>query len=258
MLREKKISELIVDSFFEKFKNSLSCDVIIVGSGPSGLVCGYFLAKRGIKTVLLERKGSLGGGIWGGGMMFNTIVFEKNVKRLLDEFDITYKLEEKDYLVAGAPEFAAALTFAACKAGVEVFNFITAEDVIVKQKRVCGLVLNWTPVNMAGFYVDPLTIESKYVVDATGHDCCVSKILSEKFRGELGNKGKYFFKEKPMNAELGEKGVFVNSKEIFPGLYVTGMASQAVFGGYRMGPIFGGMILSGEKVAMSIIKQMKR
>ena len=32
-------------------------------------------------------------------------------------------------------------------------------------------------------------------------------------------------------------------------MYVAGMAANATFGSYRMGPIFGGMLLSGEKVA---------
>ena len=52
ILEEKQISNLIISDFFERFKNSLSCDVAIVGGGPSGLVCSYFLAKHGLKTVL--------------------------------------------------------------------------------------------------------------------------------------------------------------------------------------------------------------
>ncbi|MEW6066801.1 MAG: sulfide-dependent adenosine diphosphate thiazole synthase [Nitrospirota bacterium] len=254
MIEEKEISNAIVNSFFKRFKDSLSCDVIIVGGGPSGLVCGYFLAKKGIKTVLCERRGSLGGGIWGGGMLFNSIVVQKSVKRLLDEFGIRYELE-KDYLIATAPEFTSAIILSVCRAGVEIFNFISAEDVTVKSGRVCGLVMNWTPVEMAGLHVDPLTIEAKYVVDATGHDHAVSKILIEKLK--VKNKKNYYMSEKPMNAELGEREVVQNSKEIFPGLYVSGMAANAVFGGHRMGPIFGGMILSGEKVAKSIIKQLE-
>ena len=258
MLEEKKISEIIIDSFFEKFRDSLSCDVAIVGGGPSGLICGYFLAKHGVKVALFERKGSLGGGMWGGGMMFNSIVIEEDAKRLLDEFSIRYRSKEKHYLVADAPEAVSAITAAVCREGVRVFNFMSAEDVIVRSGRVSGLVVNWTAVEIAGFHVDPLTIEARYVVDATGHEHAVSRTLIEKLKGELGDKKKYPLCERPLNAELGEKEVVQNSKEIFPGLYVAGMAVNAVFGGHRMGPIFGGMFLSGEKVAKSIIKKLAR
>ena len=35
-----------------------------------------------------------------------------------------------------------------------------------------------------------------------------------------------------------------------------GMAANAVFGGHRMGPIFGGMLLSGKKVAQDILARL--
>jgi thiamine thiazole synthase len=47
-----------------------------------------------------------------------------------------------------------------------------------------------------------------------------------------------------------------NTGEIYPGVFVAGMAANATFGSYRMGPIFGGMLLSGEKVAKLILKEL--
>jgi thiamine thiazole synthase len=35
------------------------------------------------------------------------------------------------------------------------------------------------------------------------------------------------------------------------------MSANAVFGGPRMGPVFGGMLLSGEKLARELIKRLK-
>jgi len=35
------------------------------------------------------------------------------------------------------------------------------------------------------------------------------------------------------------------------------MSANATFGSYRMGPIFGGMLLSGKKVAELIAKKIK-
>ncbi len=46
-----------------------------------------------------------------------------------------------------------------------------------------------------------------------------------------------------------ETKVVKNTKEIYPGLVTCGMASASVFGTPRMGPIFGGMLLSGKKAA---------
>jgi thiamine thiazole synthase len=36
------------------------------------------------------------------------------------------------------------------------------------------------------------------------------------------------------------------------------MCANAVFGGPRMGPIFGGMLLSGKKVAQDLLKRWKK
>ena len=48
-----------------------------------------------------------------------------------------------------------------------------------------------------------------------------------------------------------------NTKEVFPGLIVSGMAANAAFGGPRMGPIFGGMLLSGKRAAEIIIERLR-
>jgi len=55
--------------------------------------------------------------------------------------------------------------------------------------------------------------------------------------------------EGPMDAPAGERFVVENVAELYPGLWTTGMSVSAARGGPRMGPIFGGMLLSGERVA---------
>jgi len=62
--------------------------------------------------------------------------------------------------------------------------------------------------------------------------------------------------EGPMCAELGERMILENTKEIFPGVFAAGMACNAIFGAPRMGPIFGGMLMSGKKVAQLLLEKL--
>lgn len=55
-----------------------------------------------------------------------------------------------------------------------------------------------------------------------------------------------------MNATEGESFVVDRAGEVFPGLWISGMSVSATLGGPRMGPIFGGMLLSGKRVAEAI------
>jgi len=257
-LDEKMITQAIIDQYFQKLKENLSIDVAIVGGGPSGLVCSYYLVREGFKVTLFERKLSIGGGMWGGGMMFNEIVVQEQGKRVLDEFGIRSKLYNNGYYTTDSIEAISTLCSKAVKSGVTIFNLISAEDLILRENRVTGLVLNWTAVEMANLHVDPLTIQSKFVVDATGHATEVVAILQKKNDIKLFTETGKIVGEKSLWAEAAEKDTMENTREVFPGLYVCGMAANATFGSYRMGPIFGGMLLSGEKVASLIMKELKK
>jgi thiamine thiazole synthase len=257
MLNEVTITKAILDTYVEKFKSALDLDVAIVGGGPSGLVAGYYLAKAGKNVALFEKKLSIGGGMWGGGMMFNEIVIQDEAKSVAKEFDMTMKKYEKGYYTIDSVEAVSSLVYHSVKAGLKIFNLITIEDIVFKGKRVSGLVINWTPVNMAGLHVDPLTVRSRFVLDGTGHPSNVAEMLVRKMGVKLSTITGGIVGEKSMDADLGELNTVENTKEVFPGLYVSGMAANNVYGGYRMGPIFGGMLLSGKKAAEEMIKRLK-
>ncbi|MFX1315921.1 MAG: sulfide-dependent adenosine diphosphate thiazole synthase [Promethearchaeota archaeon] len=259
MLDETIITKAIIESYTKDIVKNLKVDVIIAGAGPAGLTASRFLAEGGLKTIIFERKLSIGGGMLGGGMMFNKIVVQKEAKRILDLYHIKTEEHEPNYYVADAIEAVGKLVAHAIDAGVKIFNLISVEDVKIDDKyRVIGAVINWSAVEIAKLHVDPMTIESKYVIDATGHDSEVVNVVLRKIpEAKLNTPTGKKIGELPMNAEKGEKVLLDMTKEIYPGLYVAGMTASACSGGPRMGPIFGGMLLSGEKVAHLIIKKLK-
>ena len=256
-LRDEKITKAIVEQYMKKFVENLNQDVIIAGAGPAGLTVAYYLAKKGFKVSVFERKLSIGGGMWGGGMMFNVIVVGEDGKKILDEFKIESEKYDDGYYTADSVEAISTICSKAVKAGAKVFNCISVEDVMIDKDGVCGVVINWSAVEAANLHVDPLSVRSKFVVEATGHPLEVLQILEKKVEGNLFTKTGRIMGEKSMNAEIGERTVVENTKEIFNNVYVVGMAVNAAFGTNRMGPIFGGMLLSGKKLAGILIKRLE-
>lgn len=256
MINEKIITQAIIESYTNKLLSSLELDVAVCGAGPSGLVAAYYLAKEGCKVAVFERKLSIGGGMWGGGMMFNEIVVQEEGKGILDEFGITAKPYSEGYYVADAIESVSGLCYNAVKAGAKIFNLISVEDLVVREDKVAGIVINWTAVEMAGLHVDPLTIFTKAVVDSTGHPVEVVKVLERKMNVKLLTPSGKVEGEKSLWANVAETKTLENTKEVFPGLYVAGMSANATFGSYRMGPVFGGMLLSGKQVAEMIAQRI--
>lgn len=255
---EKIVSMGIVDSYFKKLKENLDLDVAIVGGGPSGLVAAYYLAKAGKKVALFERKLAPGGGMWGGAMMFNEIVVQREAIHILDELGVDYTPYGEKHFMLDSVHSTAALIYKATQAGAVIFNCYSVEDVVFQNEEVCGLVVNWAPVHREGLHVDPLMFMAKAVLEGTGHDCEICKLVARKNGVKLNTETGAVIGEKSLDVELGEKTTVENTKEVYPGLFVSGMAANGVSGAPRMGPIFGGMLLSGQKVADLIIAKLDK
>ncbi|MDD5006305.1 MAG: sulfide-dependent adenosine diphosphate thiazole synthase [Candidatus Omnitrophica bacterium] len=252
------ISRAIIESFNKDLLDALSVDVAIAGAGPSGLICAYYLAKQGFKVAIFERQLRVGGGLPGGGMMFNRIVIQEEAKGIMEEFDINIKKYKDDLYVADSLETISTMCSKTIKQGVKIFNLINVEDVVIRKDKITGLVLNWSAVSWSKLHVDPLAIKSKAVVDATGHDTEVCKIVERKIGPKLKTETGKIMGEKSMWVEVGEGQIVANTKEVYPGLVVCGMAANAVLGSPRMGAIFGGMFISGRKAAEVVKGIIKR
>ena len=261
VLDERIITEAIAAKYFEKFRSCLDLDVAIVGGGPSGLTAGWKLAEQGFKVALFERKLSLGGGMWGGGMTWNYIVVQEEGGRILEEAGLALEEYAPGYFTVDAVACTVTLAARACAAGLKVFNCMSVEDVCIREtgegKRVTGLVVNSSPVTMAGLHVDPLVLHTRFVIEATGHDVEVLRTLVRKNGVRLDTPSGGIEGERSMWAEVAEANTVKHTREVFPGMWVAGMAANAAYGSYRMGPIFGGMLLSGVKVAERIAARLR-
>ncbi|MCS7121276.1 MAG: sulfide-dependent adenosine diphosphate thiazole synthase [Archaeoglobaceae archaeon] len=250
---EAKITKAIIDEALKDWIEFASCDVVIAGAGPAGLTAGKYLAEKGYKTLIFERRLSFGGGIGGGGMLFHKIALEKDVKDMLENFGIR-TIEKGEILVCDTSEFMAKLASKCVDAGAKIVFGVTVDDVIFRKDplRIVGVCIQWSSVEMSGLHVDPMFIESRAVIDATGHDAEVVAIASRKVPLGISILG-----ERSAFAEEGERLVVEKTGKIVDGLYVAGMAVAAVYNLPRMGPIFGGMLKSGKRVAEIVSKDLR-
>ncbi|MHA1595253.1 MAG: sulfide-dependent adenosine diphosphate thiazole synthase [Candidatus Baldrarchaeia archaeon] len=252
---ERVITRAIIDQAAMDWVDIADVDVVVVGAGPSGLTAARYLSKSGLKTVLFEKMLSFGGGIGGGGMLFHKVVVESPADEILREVGCKVEKVSENVFVADSAEMIAKLASAAIDSGVKIILGVTVEDVIYREVplRITGVVIQWTAVSLSNLHVDPLAVRAKAVIDCTGHNAEVVSIAAKKIpQLDISVKG-----EGAMFAAKGEQLVVEMSGKVCDGLYVAGMAAAALHGCPRMGPIFGGMLLSGKKVAEQVLRDIK-
>ncbi len=247
-ITESQITSAIVSEFAEDLKKYTKSDVIIIGGGPSGLMAARELANKKVKVLIIERNNYLGGGFWIGGYLMNTVTIREPGQKILDELKVPYKEFTKGLYVTSGPHVCSKLIAATCDSGAKIINMTRFDDIVFREKnRIGGVVVNWTPVSALPreiTCVDPIALESKVVVDGTGHDAVVVKKLEE--RGIIKTPG-----FGGMWVEKSEDLVVEHTGEVHPGLIVIGMAVSTTYGLPRMGPTFGAMLLSGRKGGIS-------
>ncbi len=257
-LRERDVTRQIAREYYKEFDQLIESDVIIVGAGPSGLICARDLAHMGFRTLIVEQALALGGGFWSGGYLMNKATICAPAQEILEELGVPCK-QVKDcegMYIVDPPHATAALIAGAYAAGTKIMNLTRVVDLVLRGDGILeGVVVNHTTAEMAGhnvIHVDPIALESKMVVDATGHDAVVVDLLHRR----------NLYKKVPGNGAMwvsrSEEEVVARTGEVYPNCFVIGLAVAAVHGTPRMGPAFGSMLLSGRYGATLIKKKLKQ
>ena len=236
--KESVVSREMTRRYMTDMITYADTDVVIVGAGSAGLSCAYELSKDpSVSIAIVEQSVSPGGGAWLGGQLFSAMVVRKPAHLFLDELGVAYDEAADDYVVVKHAALFTSTVMSAVLArpNVKLFNAVAVEDLIVKGGRVGGVVTNWALVSMnhdTQSCMDPNVMEAKVVVSSCGHD------------GPFGATGVKRLQDIGMISDVpGMKALDMNTaedeivrltREVVPGMIVTGMEVAEIDGAPRM------------------------
>ncbi|KAF9591518.1 hypothetical protein IFM89_004572 [Coptis chinensis] len=258
-IKESIVSREMTRRYMMDMITYADTDVIVVGAGSAGLSAAYEISKNpNVNVAIIEQSVSPGGGAWLGGQLFSAMVVRKPAHAFLDELEIEYDEQDTYVVIKHAALFTSTImSKLLARPNVKLFNAVAAEDLIVKGGRVAGVVTNWALVSMnhhTQSCMDPNVMESKIVVSSCGHD------------GPFGATGVKRLKSiglidsvpgmKALDMNTAEDAIVRLTREIVPGMIVTGMEVAEIDGSPRMGPTFGAMMISGQKAGHLALKAL--
>ena len=258
-IKESIVSREMTRRYMTDMITYADTDVVVVGAGSAGLSCAYELSKNpDVQVAIIEQSVSPGGGAWLGGQLFSAMVVRKPAHLFLNELGIDYDEQDNYVVIKHAALFTSTImSKLLARPNVKLFNAVAAEDLIIKGGRVGGVVTNWALVSMnhdTQSCMDPNVMEAKVVVSSCGHDGPMGATGVKRLRSVGMIESVPGMKALDMNAA--EDAIVKLTREIVPGMIVTGMEVAEIDGSPRMGPTFGAMMISGQKAAHLALKAL--
>jgi thiamine thiazole synthase len=236
-IREAMVAREMTRRYMTDMITHADTDVVVVGAGSAGLCCAYELSKNpGVKVAIVEQSVSPGGGAWLGGQLFSAMVVRKPAHLFLDELGVAYDEQDTYVVIKHAALFTSTvMSKLLARPNVKLFNAVAAEDLIVKEGRVAGVVTNWALVSLnhnTQSCMDPNVMEAKVVVSSCGHD------------GPFGATGVKRLKSiglidrvpgmTALDMNAAEDAIVRLTRQVVPGMIVTGMEVAEIDGSPRM------------------------
>ncbi len=137
-------------------------DVIVVGAGPAGVCAAIAAARNGVRTLLVERYGFLGG-MWTAGFIIP--LFDSENKQYVVQ-DIVDEVKKRDgwggFLNRAFDHevMKKVLDDMVCQAGCDILFHTFLSGVYLEEEKVAGIIIQ----NKSGRSI----IRSKVVIDCTG------------------------------------------------------------------------------------------
>lgn len=237
-IRESIVSREMTRRYMTDMITYADTDVVIIGAGSAGLSCAYELSKDpSIRIAIVEQSVSPGGGAWLGGQLFSAMVVRKPAHLFLDEVGVPYDDNNDAYVVVRHAALFTSTIMAKVLArpNVKLFNAVAAEDLIVKEGKVAGVVTNWALVSMnhdSQSCMDPNVMEARVVVSSCGHDGPFGATGVKRLKGIGMIDEVPGMKALDMNAA--EDAIVRLTREVVPGMIVTGMEVAEIDGAPRM------------------------
>ncbi len=165
-------------------RNTLKTEVLVIGSGPSGIAAAYTAAKNGAQITIVEQGGDLGG-ISTMGLMSHwtgdcdSPIYHEILKRSAVKNDGAQK--GKITSVIDPEKLKIVYLEMLSEVGVKIMLYTFACDVIMEHTRIRGVSV----VNKSGF----TDIEAEIVIDASGDGDIAWKSGADYIKGrESDNK----------------------------------------------------------------------
>ncbi|KAL1920205.1 uncharacterized protein VTP21DRAFT_1351 [Calcarisporiella thermophila] len=260
-IRESQVNREMVTRYMNDMLEYAETDVVIVGAGSAGLSAAWELSKNPeIKVAIIEQSVSPGGGCWLGGQLFSAMIVRKPAHRFLDDVGVPYEEKDTYVVVKHAALFTSTiLSKLLQRPNVKLFNATAAEDLIVKNGRVSGVVTNWALVTLnhdTQSCMDPNVIEAKVVISVTGHDGPMGASGVKRLQSiGLVKEAKGMI---ALDMNAAEDGIVRLTREVVPGMVIAGMEVAELDGAPRMGPTFGAMLISGQRAARVALESLRR